>query len=157
MSIDRRQFIQISAASIFLDDLCCFKDGAGLRIRRVGARGRLALAFRMVSEERSVPPYRSKRPEKSLPVCSSWRLSFSYRARRFARCSPGRCLSRSLEGNRLAVTYEGVNGTAKITVTWPSMITVCGLNQWHTKLRYSKTWCPSTISPRREARCRRPA
>lgn len=34
------------------------------------------------------------------------------------RCSPGKLSSKTVTGNRVAISYEGVNGTAKVTIAW---------------------------------------
>ena len=122
MQIDRRQFFHISAASLLSSSApaSAARPTAPARIVEQGEVVRAEGATYIFEWSQKDDRFRLLDKTGRTMVAGSLQPAVLCSAPGAAarRSSPGRFSSRAVNGNRLAVTYEGANQTAKVTVAW---------------------------------------
>src|SRR5215471_10099615 len=121
MVLDRRHFLQLPTASLFMTARSRTARGARQAtvtesLHAVHARGKNYTwewsqsedLFRLLDTRGRMVTTGPMQPAVIVSSPTS----------RLKHCSPGRFGSKSMSGNRLAVTYDGINGTGTITVAW---------------------------------------
>ena len=120
MEIDRRQFIGVSMLPGWLTPMPSQAQGDAPRILFQGDVVRVEAARYSFVWSQKDDRFRIMDSKGRIMVSGTGepaivRLIAGAKA---SASSPGRVSSKSVNGNRLVVTYEGVNQAARVTVTW---------------------------------------